>query len=277
MATPKGFPLFKLFTVEEIHRLTGYSEVYLLDIKQGRARANSRFRRVCSAVLQRPESELLGGDASPSPTSSGLAAAGPGSKWTVKGTLIGACNCDWGCPCNFDAPPTYGWCQGTYVWHIQEGWLGDTVLDGLYMSLATESPGALHEGHLTTQFIIDARADDGQRRALLRLLSGEVGGPFEIFAAITETLLDPLFGPFEGSMNGLDSHINVPNILELSLTPIKNPVTGLVEVVQLLKPTGFTSTKTDLGASSVYRLTAGMRHEHSGKYGEFAPFEYSGP
>src|SRR5215471_113169 len=26
----------------------------------------------------------------------------------IKGVLLGACNCDWGCPCNFEAPPTYG-------------------------------------------------------------------------------------------------------------------------------------------------------------------------
>ena len=39
----------------------------------------------------------------------------------MNGSLIGACNCDWGCPCNFDAPPTYGHCEGMYVWAVDEG------------------------------------------------------------------------------------------------------------------------------------------------------------
>ena len=198
-------------------------------------------------------------------------------RWRLKGTLIGACSCDWGCPCNFDARPTNGWCQGAYVWRIQEGRFGDIVLDGLYMSWVAESPGALHEGHVTSQAVIDDSADEQQREALLTLLKGDVGGPFAIFATVTETFLDPIFAPFQASIDGLDSGVNVPGVLELGLTTVKNPVTGKPEEVKLVKPTGFTSVETDLGATTVYRFTGGFQHDHSGKYGEYATFEYSGP
>ena len=30
------------------------------------------------------------------------------TQWRMKGSIIGACSCDWGCPCNFDARPTQG-------------------------------------------------------------------------------------------------------------------------------------------------------------------------
>ena len=197
--------------------------------------------------------------------------------WHMKGNMIGACSCDWGCPCNFDAPPTNGWCQGTYAWHIQEGQFGETNLAGLYFSWSGESPGPLHEGHVTTQVVIDSRADSQQREALLRLFQGKDGGPFAIFAAITETALEPIFAPFEASMNGLDSRVNVPGVLEVGLTTIKNPVSGNPEQIRLVKPTGFTSKEAEMGASTVYRFTGGFQHDHSGKYAEFAPFEYSGP
>ena len=197
--------------------------------------------------------------------------------WHIKGDILGACSCDWGCPCNYDARPTNGWCQGTYVWHIEAGRFGDVALDGLYMAWSGESPGPIHEGHVTTQIVIDARADDQQRDAILRLFKGEDGGPFAIFAAITEITHDPIFAPFEASINGLDSRVSVPGVMELGLTTIKNPVTGEPEEVKLVKPTGFTSLESDLGASSVYRFTGGFRHDHSGKYGEFANFDYSGP
>ena len=199
------------------------------------------------------------------------------TSWRLKGNLIAACNCDWGCPCNFNAPPTDGKCQGPYVWYIEEGRFGETVLDGLYMCLVSEFSGPLHEGHGTSQAVIDVRADGRQRESLLTLLAGEAGGPFAIFAALTETVFDPIFAPFEASMNGLDSRVTVPGILELGLTTMKNPVTGEPEDVRLVKPTGFTSTESELGASTVYRFTGGFQHDHSGKYGEFAPFEYSGP
>ncbi len=33
-------------------------------------------------------------------------------KWRIRGSIIGSCNCDWGCPCNFDARPSQGRCEG---------------------------------------------------------------------------------------------------------------------------------------------------------------------
>lgn len=200
-----------------------------------------------------------------------------GTNWHLRGSILGACNCDWGCPCNFDAPPTYGHCHGAYVWQIREGRFGDVKLNGLYMAWVGESPGAMHLGHGTTQVIIGEQADEGQRAALADLLSGRFGGPFEILASVTETWLDPIFAPFGVVIDGLNSRVSVPGLLELSLTSIKNPVTGEPEEVNLLKRTGFTSTNTELGATTVYRYTGGFQHEHSGKYGEFANFEYSGP
>ena len=200
-----------------------------------------------------------------------------GVQWRIKGSVFGACNCDWGCPCNFDAPPTYVSCEGTYIWHIEEGQYGDVVLDGLYIGWASEFPGPLHEGHGVAQYVIDAGANEQQREALLSLLRGEAGGPFAILASITETTLDPIFATFEVSINGLQSHATVPGVLEMALTTVKNPVTGLPEELHLVKPTGFTSTESDLGASTVYRFSGGFQHDHSGKYADFAPFEYSGP
>ena len=94
---------------------------------------------------------------------------------------------------------------------------------------------------------------------------------------MTEKELDPIIAPFETVIDGLSSRVRVPDVLELGLASIKNPVTGEPEELKLVKGTGFTSTDTDLGKTTVYRFTGGFSHEHSGKYGEFAPFEYSRP
>ena len=200
-----------------------------------------------------------------------------GTTWNLKGSIIGAGNFDWGCPCIFDSPPTYGNCNGAYVWQIREGRFGDVSLDGLCMAWVGESPGAMHLGHGTAQKIIDERADESQRVGLLALLSGNFGGPFEILASVTERELDPIIAPFEIVIEGLSSWVKVPEVLELGLVSIKNPVTGEPEELKLVKKTGFTSTDTDLGSTTVYRFTGGFSHEHSGKYGEFADFEYQGP
>ena len=53
------------------------------------------------------------------------------TKWKYQAEMINACNCDWGCPCNFNAKPTNGFCEGTYGAHITSGFCGDARLDGL--------------------------------------------------------------------------------------------------------------------------------------------------
>src|SRR5215204_3138669 len=33
-------------------------------------------------------------------------------RWSLEADYFTACNCDWGCPCNFNARPTEGRCMG---------------------------------------------------------------------------------------------------------------------------------------------------------------------
>ena len=42
------------------------------------------------------------------------------TKWHINGDYVLACNCDFGCPCNFNARPTMGFCQGAVGFQIRE-------------------------------------------------------------------------------------------------------------------------------------------------------------
>ena len=41
--------------------------------------------------------------------------------WSFDADYFTACNCDWGCPCNFNAASTEGRCMGWGVWSIGKG------------------------------------------------------------------------------------------------------------------------------------------------------------
>jgi hypothetical protein len=51
--------------------------------------------------------------------------------WTLSGVVLVACNCDYGCPCNFNAAPTHGKCEGGWTWHIQHGSFNGVSLNGV--------------------------------------------------------------------------------------------------------------------------------------------------
>jgi hypothetical protein len=202
-------------------------------------------------------------------------------RWFMKGVSVGACNCDWGCPCNFDAPPTRGFCEGGDMFVVREGRYGEVSLDGLAFAWFVHSPGALHEGNVTTLYLVDELATPAQRAALEALTAGDgAGSPWDILAAITGTRLPTIYAPIEVKLDGIRSEVRIAGgeILEVAVTRIKNPVTGEEEVLYLDKPTGFLSVRSELGMSTTLRLRAdGLAYDHSGKYAEYAEFEYAGP
>ncbi len=108
-------------------------------------------------------------------------------KWEIKGREFGNCNCDYGCPCQFNALPTHGHCRGLAVFDIEQGFHGTTRLDGLRCAGIFRWPGPIHEGNGEGLHIIDRRATPEQREALLHILRGEDTEPgatiYQVFAS----------------------------------------------------------------------------------------------
>ena len=131
-------------------------------------------------------------------------------KWTIEADYLQACNCHYGCPCEFEAPPSQGYCEGIGAWRINPGSYGDLNLDGLGLGVVLRSKGALHEGDLTLAVLVDERANEQQREALLKIASGADGGlPFEIIASLVSNLLEPQFVPMEFNLNGKNSSVKI--------------------------------------------------------------------
>jgi hypothetical protein len=197
-----------------------------------------------------------------------------GQPYRLKGHLLGACNCDWGCPCSFEARPTKGFCEGSYTWHVEEGHYQGTPLDGSTFSMFVQFPGAPHEGNGTGVVLVDEKVT-ADRRGTVEAMIQQIP-PFSIFHSLLANFLGFRYVPMDLHFDGIHSRLTIPGTVELQLTPMKNPVTGEDEYATLLKPTGFTSKRQELCATATFRLTTeGITFDHSGQYGEFSPFEYT--
>jgi hypothetical protein len=167
------------------------------------------------------------------------------------------------------------------MYAVSKGRYGATSLDGVAFAWAAYSPGPLHEGNVTSLWIIDEAASEDQRAAVDTLSKGDgVGLPFDIFASITGKWLDTLVAPIEIELAGMNStaRIGGGQIYDLAMSRVKNPVSGEEEELYLDKPTGFTSTRSELGMATVARFASeGLSFEQDGKYAEYAEFDYSGP
>jgi hypothetical protein len=197
--------------------------------------------------------------------------------WTLRGQALIACNCDYGCPCNFNAPPTYGKCEGGWTWHVDDGQVDDVRLDGLNFSVYVNWPGAIHEGNGEAVILVDDRAEAPQREAIATLLGGEVGGPWGMLAWTWPTVHGPMPAAYEVEVDGLATRLRAGDVVELAIETVRNPVTGAETPASVTLPAGIIVKQADLGRSNVFRVSDGVAYDHSGKYAAVGPFDYRGP
>ena len=196
------------------------------------------------------------------------------ASWRVEGDVLIACNCDWGCPCNFNARPSRGHCEGGWIWLVEKGRVDDVVLDGLAVALFAKWPGAIHEGGGQAVCYIDERASSAQRSALTRVLRGELGGPWGLFIK-TYALADPVSAPFDVHLTRHATRARIGDVVELAMQTIRNPVTDAEVHPEVVLPEGLVVKRAGVAASKVFRVADSIQYDHSGQYAAFGRFEYA--
>ncbi len=195
--------------------------------------------------------------------------------WELKAVELVACNCAYGCPCQFNALPTYGDCQAMASYEIERGYFGETRLDGLRAVSILQWPGAIHEGAGKAFAIIDERADEAQRSALLTILGGGETDPgatiWNVFAATLDEVFTPVFKAidFEVDVDARVGHVKVEGIAESRGEPIRNPVTGEVHRARISLPDGFEYTLAEVG-SATFRTSGPIELSFDDRYAQFA-------
>ena len=201
-------------------------------------------------------------------------------KWSMKADYIETCNCDYGCPCNFNGFPTYGFCRALVFYHIRNGKYGNVVLDGIDVITAGSWPKAIHEGNGTAQLFISKKATADQRKAVVEIFSGRAkgDGPFAIFAGTYKYLLEPQFVDIIAKINGKKSTFSVPGLIDVQVESFRNPVTGEEQDTEIHLPKGFIWKVAQAAKSKVMRiLTPALNFDESGKNAFYSVVEHKGP
>lgn len=166
-------------------------------------------------------------------------------KWKIKIEHLMACNCNWGCPCSFDAPPTFATCDSAIAYRILEGRVHDVSLAGLHWVLAAAWPGPLHEGKGKAIVYLDQRAKGPKRTALEALATGQAGGPIGIFMSTITHGLTVKTAEIKFRYAGKNSRFSAGSQVRVRFKPIENPVTKSEHPATVLLPTGLLAKKED--------------------------------
>jgi hypothetical protein len=172
-------------------------------------------------------------------------------EWTMKGTEYGHCNCNVGCPCQFNALPSHGNCRAHSFFQIDRGRFGDVRLDGLRWGFLAAWPGPIHLGEGTYLLVVDERADAAQRAAIEAIAQGRETDPgtliTQVFSTLVSTWLPTQYKPIELEIDvgRAKASVRVPELIEAEARPIANPVTGAPHRVRVQLPEGFEFTEAE--------------------------------
>ena len=198
--------------------------------------------------------------------------------WMIRTKQLGTCSCDYGCPCEFNAPPTRLPCEGVMAMEITEGYYADIRLDGLRTAGVYHWPGAMHEGGGTWWSIIDKAASEQQVEALFKILGGEEQEPntgFAIYSSTVEHEPEPLFADieFEWDIEGRTGRFVVADVLEANIEPIRNPVTGEPHFISIHPHDGFEFREAEM-ASSDYWARGELEQNHNKRFAAITYVSY---
>jgi len=195
--------------------------------------------------------------------------------WEIQGRELINCNCSYGCPCQFSAPPNKGYCEAIGGFLIDTGRYGDVMLDGTKVAVVLAWPGPIHQGKGRCQPVVDANANAAQRHALLKIISGQDTDPFAtvfaVFATTFEKVFDPIFTPIDIDID-VDARrgkVRATGVLEIDGQPIRNPVTGAEHRARIDLPHGFEYELAEIGSGSS-RSTGHLPLQLANTYAQFA-------
>jgi CheY-like chemotaxis protein len=206
----------------------------------------------CVAFLHKPFPEVRLTEAIAKAISVATNGSPVAARWELEGFEFGNCSCQYACPCHFNALPTHGHCLCVFGYHIVKGHHGNTNLDGVKVAVIARFPGPIYEGRGELVTIIDERADDAQRDALLRILTGEDAAPgtfFHIFASTMERVHPPVFTAvdFEVDVDRRRAKLIVPGHVQAVGEPIVNPATGTEQQLRIDTPKGTHFREAEIG------------------------------
>ena len=198
--------------------------------------------------------------------------------YRLQGNWLETCNCEAGCNCNFGGFPDHGSCQAIIGIAVSEGNFGSVDMAGVRAVVAVNWPKAIHEGNGVGVLFVDEGTSPEQVTGVATILTGQAGGmPWDLLATTLSSVEGPVLKPIEMNVDGRNSSFRIPGVLEASLTPLKNPVTGDDNEVHIVFPKGGLIWDVgDTATTKTMRIDHGaVKFEHPGQSAFISAFDWT--
>jgi hypothetical protein len=141
--------------------------------------------------------------------------------WSLKGSYAETCSCELMCPCNlsFDHGATYDNCRVTLVFNIREGEIEETDVAGVKLAAIADSPKVMTEGNWKLG-IFDENSSEEQADKLVKVFTGQLGGPMAGLAPLVGEVLGVEKLPIEVTDDGLRHSVRIGDAIDFEIEDI---------------------------------------------------------
>ena len=144
--------------------------------------------------------------------------------YELTGTLLEACSCGVLCPCWVGEDPDGGECFAANAYHFNQGTVDGVDISGLSLVSVVHIPGnVLKPGSWRVVMVVDSRASERQRDALVGVYSGKYGGPLADLAGLIGEVIAVESRPITHEVVGGKGTLRVEGAVEALMEPYRGP------------------------------------------------------
>ena len=142
--------------------------------------------------------------------------------WSLTGNYVETCSCELMCPCNmsFDHGATYDFCRVTLVFDIREGDIDGTDVAGMKIAAIADTPKVMTDGNWRLGVFVDEQASDEQMDKLVKVFTGQLGGPMAGLAPLVGEVLGVERARIDVQDDGLRHSVRVGDSIDFEIEDI---------------------------------------------------------
>lgn len=142
--------------------------------------------------------------------------------YQLEGRLLEVCSCKILCPCWVGGDPDgNGTCQAIVAWHIDRGAINGVDVAGRTFVLLANIPGNVLKGNWRVLAIVDDQATPAQQEAILKVWTGQLGGPVADLAKLVGEVVGVEALPVIFTVEGGQGRVKIGALAEAEMTPLR--------------------------------------------------------
>ncbi len=141
--------------------------------------------------------------------------------YQIEGRLLEVCTCNTLCPCWVGEDPDGGTCDSILAWAVDHGTIEGIDVSDRVIAASVHIPGNVLAGNWKAIVYVDDRCTEQQQAALLRVFTGELGGPIADLAALIGEVVAVERAAITFTVTGGKGTITIGDAAEARLSPFR--------------------------------------------------------